>query len=181
MRFNRNAVFFAAGGIAAALLLAGAAQAITDTSFNYSKAQVGYLTVHGMAFIPADTNAADNYSIDQAGAHSTAITGGICLHAPAEFPDGAKIAAQVIWYKGEGSLILYRNVLSTGAWQQVIGTGFSDLSGNRKFVTGTADSTIAVVDHSQYSYSFELCLNNTNTNSLFSAVRVRYTYNNAGD
>src|SRR5690348_6931173 len=75
------------------------ARAVTDTAFDYSKPKNGHFTIHGMGFTPADTVAADNYSIDLAGIHSSFATGGICFHAAADFPNDAKLTGMTLWYK----------------------------------------------------------------------------------
>src|SRR3954447_6275749 len=71
---NRNAAFFAAGGFAAALFLAGAAHAITDTVFKYSTPKTGYLTLDPMAFAPDNSNDAGHYFVSWGNGMTTDLT-----------------------------------------------------------------------------------------------------------
>ena len=49
--------FFALGGFVAALLVGGAAQAITDTAFRYSTPKTGYLQIPNAASVAMDSGA----------------------------------------------------------------------------------------------------------------------------
>src|SRR4051794_22419011 len=107
---TRNAAFFAVGGFAAALFLAGAAHAITDTVFNYSAVQTGYLGLPSAALLPQNSDT--QYSSGDDGAYVRPSTNSdSCFKAVVNLPQGAKMTDFALWYAtegGTGSVQLFR-------------------------------------------------------------------------
>jgi hypothetical protein len=174
-------MFAAVSGVAA-LLLSGAAQAITDTVFKYSTPKNGNFTIDRMAMTPADENAAANFSIETGNGQGLRATGPQCFNAAVNLPQGATIVRMTVWYssvaEGDPDFFVLRQRLTDGQTDTVITSTGADDSGQRKTLNADANATFATVDNVRYSYGFGACLAQLDK---FYAARILYTYTNAGD
>lgn len=177
---SRNAAFFAAGGFVAALFLAGAAHAITDTVFKYTTPKTGFLAFPPAAFAPAGGtyNIYNDGSILQVNTNNTT-----CLVAPVNLPQGATMTGLAIWYakiSGTVDLKLVTMPFSTAAWNELLDMSLADTSfervGKARSITGAA----AKIDNVHNSYWLHFCATNSSS-TYFNSVRITYTYTNAGD
>ncbi|HTM74105.1 MAG TPA: hypothetical protein VL198_12825 [Pseudolabrys sp.] len=172
---NRNIAFFAAGGFVAALFLAGAAHAITDTVFKYSTPQVGHFTVDALGFSP-DSNGVQYGTDWTSGGKTTSAQSFGCFNTAVDLPNGARLKGLDIWYKTQVRVQFLRHKLSDGTLH-LIGSDitFTDGSGTRQL--GKMAFASELVDSANYSYGIGVCL----TSGSFYAARVDYTYTTAGN
>ena len=179
---SRPAVMFAAASGLAVLLLTGAAQAVTDTVFKYSTPKNGNFTIDRMAMTPADTDAADNFTIETGTGQGLRANGPQCFNAAVNLPQGATIVRMTVWYssvaEGDPNFFVLRQRLTDGQTDTVIASTGADDSGLRKTLNADADPNYTAVDNVRYSYGFGACLAQLDK---FYAARILYTYINAGD
>ena len=179
---SRPVLMFAAAGGFAALLLGGAAQAVTDTVFRYSTPKNGYFTIDRMAMTPADTDAADNFSIETGNGQGLRANGPQCFNSGVNLPQHATIVKMTVWYssvaEGDPDFFVLRQRLTDGQTDVVIMSTGADDSGQRKTLNANADVNFTDVDNVRYSYAFGACL--AQLDKLY-AARIHYTYGNAGD
>jgi hypothetical protein len=106
-----------------------------------------------------------------------------CYNTGVNLPNGAKITAVTIFYKGSGAgsslAKFYRKKFGTGV-ADLIATGpLPDVSGNRKSASLPVTLASATINNNQYSLGLGICLGD-NTDVFYSA-HITYTYENAGD
>ena len=187
---SRNAVAFATGGFVAALFLAGAAHAITDTIFKYSTPKTGSYGISPLGFVPGDNQAADGYAFVIAGGFqslqlSNGHTNG-CFDTGVNLPQGATITAFTMWYSTDTNdgvdTSLVRAKLSDGTDDVLATIESTNANQVRKSQTKTiSNSAIATVNNNQYVYTVAVCLSSQNLLSRYFAGRITYTYATAGD
>jgi hypothetical protein len=179
---TRKGALFAAGGFVAALFIAGAAHAVTDTIFRYSTPHNGYFSIDRMAMTPVDTDAAQNFSIEIGNGQGLRATGPQCFNSAVNLPQHAAIVKMTVWYssvaEGDPDFFVLRQRLTDGHTDVVIMSTGADDSGQRKTLNANADMNFADVDNAHYSYGFGACL--AQLDKLY-AARIQYTYNTAGD
>ena len=173
----------AAGSLFTILAICGTANAVTDTIFKYTAPKTGYFTIDGLAMSP-DSAGAD-YFIDFSGGLGLNSGSGTCFTAGVNLPNGAKITGVAAYYRsGMGSVLavkLFSHKLTDGVSNEIASKALTDDSGTRKAANLTLVSTPAalIVNNAQFSYGLGVCL--TTTDNKFYAVRITYTYDNAGD
>jgi hypothetical protein len=177
----RRAATAAAAGVVIALSFSSVAQAITDTIFRYSSPKTGYYMIDRMAMSPQDTTAAGaSFSIDAGDGGLTAGTQA-CFVTGVNLPQGATITGARVWYRsGAGgnpivNLVVHR--LSDGQVFLIAGQTLVDDSALRKAVNITVPAG-QTVDNAGKSYGLQICLW---PQDVFYALRIAYTYNQAGD
>ncbi|HET7681536.1 MAG TPA: hypothetical protein VFK79_15535 [Xanthobacteraceae bacterium] len=180
----RNAAFFAAGGLVAALFLGGAAQAITDTVFRYNTERIGNYGLSPTAFAPVNDNT--SYSISWTGEPFLEMSGGVgCFTTGVNLPHGAKMSSLMAWsrsFQNPQNIHVYlrRTNLSDGTSQTITTLNSNDKSGVRRAMTANlTSSTLNVVNNSQYLYFVAVCIDYLY--GEFHGARITYTYTNAGD
>lgn len=182
---SKNAAFFAAGGFVAALFLAGAAHAITDTVFKYTTPKTGYYTLDPIAFAPSQPT--DTYVIGDV-PDAVYDTSGLskCFGTGVNLPQGATMTAFAAWYSsdvnGNINVWLGRNKLADGTFDYIEKMASTNTTKTRRPMNTTiADSSLATVDNTRYSYHVGVCFATSGANSRFYGGRIAYTYTNAGD
>jgi hypothetical protein len=187
---SRNAAAFAAGGFVAALFLAGAAHAITDTIFKYSTPKAGSYGLSPLGFIPGDNTIADGYAFVIAGGfQSLQLFNGHtfgCFETGVNLPQGATISGLTMWYSTDTNVgvgtSLVRAKLSDGTDDVLATINSINTNQLRKSQTTTvSNSAIATVNNNQYVYTVSVCLSSPNLLSRYFAGRISYTYTTAGD
>jgi hypothetical protein len=177
---GHNAIFFAIGGCGAALFLAGAAHAITDTVFRYSTPKTGTAMYPAAAFGPQ--NAPATY---HNGLVLQNIGSAVCYWAPVNnLPQGAKLTALVMFYVNEQtapwSTELTRIRMAAPASSESIAQ-LTPPNSNGDFRSARLDITdpsMQIVDNQRYVYVMSRCVGST---EYFYSARLDYTYTNAGD
>jgi len=176
---SRNAAFFAAGGFAAALFLGGAAHAITDTVFKYSRPQIGYTMIPASAFVPQSSSA----TYTNLG-YWIGFAGGACFTAAVNnLPQGAKFTALAFWYdKNDTDAVtieLARMQMSNHDIGTIALAHAGDTTG--QYVGANvkiADASLQTVDNGHYLYFINQCMSST---EHFWGARVAFTYTTAGN
>ncbi len=166
----------------ATIAVIGAAQAITETAFNYSSPKVGFFSINPVA-LTSDTSLMDwekdSTRLSREGGQAK------CFGAGVNLPQGATLTNVMVWYHSDEiaqnpQFSLQRQRHSDGVLQniaQLVGTDHSSL---RASVSVAVDpSNLTTIDNARFSYAFRVCPISIQT-SFFSA-RIRYTYSNAGD
>jgi hypothetical protein len=182
---SRNAAFFAAGGFVAALFLAGAAHAITDTIFKYSAPKTGHYALDPIAFAPNQSS--DTYVIGDVPDAVYDTSGlGKCFGTGVNLPQGATMTAFAAWYSsdvnGNINVWLGRNKLSDGTFDYIAQLASTNTTKTRRPMNTTIPgSLVASVDNALYSYHVGVCFGTSGANSRFYGGRIAYTYTNAGD
>jgi hypothetical protein len=177
---SRNIAAFSAGSALTALILGGAAHAVTDTLFKYSTPKTGYFSIHPMALSPANHTA--TYSI---GFTDGVLNGTGCFSTGVNLPNGATITALTVWFLSNASddpiFYFVRHELATGSEVAFVTSAVvHDDSANRKAHTFTIPNTTnARVSNGKYDYGFAYC--GTTSQDEFLGARVTYTYTTAGD
>jgi hypothetical protein len=174
---NRNAAFFAAGGFVAALFLAGAAHAITDTVFKYSTPQTGYVSLGPFAFGPATNNV--SYSITPNYISSSEV-GDVCFLSGVNLPNGATITQVRAWFasnSGNAQVTFWRQPVGSFVEQVIVEKHDTDTSGSLQPIAVNV-TQFATVDNAHFFYEIMGCFD---SNDTFHGVRITYTYTNAGD
>jgi hypothetical protein len=167
-----NALFFAVGGFAGALFIAGAAHAITDTVFRYSTPQTGYVTYQGETFVPRESST--NKSSSLSGGLTTTFSD--FFVTPVNLPQGAKVTQLRAYYKTATCIYLLRSKLGDGTGDIPVSKCFNDASGD--LVPGAVNTAPIVIDNARYSYAMQVF---AAQNGAFFNGRIAYTYNSAGD
>lgn len=173
---DRNSAFFATGGFIAALFLAGAAHAITDTVFKYSTPKTGYLSFGPFAFGPAAN--IQSYTITPNYIQSS---GGVCFLSGVNLPNGATITTLTGWFassSGNAKVTLWRQPVDSFAEEVIAERHDLDTSGALQRVSVNATQSAAIVDNQRYFYELMGCFD---SNDTFHGARIAYTYTNAGD
>jgi len=174
--------------IAVAVIMAtsaaiGTDQAITDTIFSYSPPKTGYFGLSPMAFVPADSFVANNYSIVPI--DKIIAPAGGCFNAPVNLPHGATITKFIAWYSANGSQTgqfrIFRSRVTDGVADTVavIDLNNVDSGGARNQVIRDPIASNATVNNALYVYGAYVCLGSGGI--LFNAARLTYTYTQAGD
>ncbi len=181
---THNGVYFIAGGFLAALFLAGAAYAITETAFTYSTPRNGYFTIDRMAMTPTNDNAADSFSI-QTGTGEGLTPGTThphCFNAAVNLPHGATIVRMQVWFSSASEsnpdFSILRQRLTDGQTDVVATVATLEDGAVRKLASANANASFAAVSNAQYSYGFAACIGQLDA---FYAARILYTYTSAGD
>jgi hypothetical protein len=171
---RRLAVFL---GIAAALALiaAGAAYALTASSFKYSSAKTGYVRLHTFAFAPvASGTSYSNF------AEGLTAPGGCGFVAGVDLPVGALVKSVTFYYKsGAASNLtaqLWRMQLSTAVPTFIADVGPSNDAGTPTSVTDTVAAANQLVTSGR-AYGLGVCPGSDGT---FYGARIKYTYTSAG-
>jgi hypothetical protein len=178
----RNVAIAVSGAVLVALALSGSAKAITDTVFKYSTPKTGFLAIPAAAFSPyTDT---DEYYNNGDYLYPT-TGGGACFKAPVNLPAGAKMTALAMWYlKGDTdtfTISFVREKLSDSTLINIVYEVPVSTGGVRKSANyDITDASLQTVDSQRYIYLIEVCLGNSTAPTLY-AVRIAYTYTNAGD
>jgi hypothetical protein len=166
-----------AAAAALALVVVGAAYALTANSFRYSSVKTGFITVSPMDFGPDGDNTAyfNNWST------GLGDTSGGCHNAGVNLPQGSKVKSITYFYKsGAASNFFGRFVrmrLGTGVGADII------VNANPANDAGTAASVTRNVGaanqsvNSSFAYGVGVCPGSDGT---FLGARVKYTYRNAG-
>jgi hypothetical protein len=182
---TRNAALFAASAIVAALFLAGAARAVTDTIFQYSAPKTGYYSLSPGAFSPS--SGGTSYGITGGPDTLTDIAGSReCFNSAVNLPQDAKMTAFASWYKSDIAknitVLLFRSKPADGTSDIVAKLVSTDASGARKPINLVIpQSAIATVDNLNYVYSAFVCFHIGNANNQYYGARISYTYTTAGD
>ena len=172
-RFDRRLAVVGAA-VAVALVLVGAAYAITSQSFTYSKAKTGYVVVGPLAFQPG----ADGRIWTNDGNNGLTTNGG-CFVASVNLPAGAKVkSAQVFFRSVVGAFVveLWRTKPSAGNGAMIATKISTDTSGNLMSMTASVAAAKQAVS-SDYAYAARVC--EGNGDNLY-GVKVKYTYTSAG-
>lgn len=165
-------------GIAAALALiaAGAAYALTASSFKYSAPQVGYKRVHNMAFVPFRLN--ENYTNSWNNGLSSGL--GACLNAGVDLPAGSRVKAITFYFKSSTTSdffgVLTRRRLSTGGATQLAVANPVNNANTPTSVTVKIPSTNQAVT-ADHAFGIGVC---PGIDNLFYGARIKYTYTSAG-
>jgi hypothetical protein len=184
LSLSRSAVIAASAALAA-IGSAGIAQAISSNIFQYSTPQTGYLSLGPQAFAPASKGDAAHYTIEvpfwiqkDAGAL------GLCMVAPVNLPEGARITSLKAWARADADLavqlVLHRTNLAVDApANDMVELLSHDTSQTRFGMTAVVpNDAIAIVNNEHYSYGVEVCIDSTA--SVFYSARITYVYRNAG-
>jgi hypothetical protein len=169
----------AATALLATVFLGGTAEAITDTVFKYSTVQTGYLTIPVSAFVPES-------SADQFGQNGVSIqpvtTGLLCMDAPVNLPEGAKVTTIGVWYAtngGDMQVQMFRQNLATGTNVTLARRVLADTAGSRAQANLAVTGTGQIIKNEAFSYDLNFCTQGATANKFYSA-RIRYTYSTAG-
>jgi hypothetical protein len=169
----------AATALLATVFLGGTAEAITDTVFKYSTVQTGYLTVPAAAFVSessADQFAQNGVTIQPA------TTNTLCMDAPVNLPEGAKMTTIGVWYATNGGLMqvqMFRQNLSTGTNVTLARRVLADTAGSRAQANLAVTGAGQIIKNEAFSYDLNFCTQGATANKFYSA-RIRYTYSTAG-
>jgi hypothetical protein len=178
----RRAAYFAAGAIATACLLGGAAQAITNTVFRYSTPQRGYLMLDPVGFVPLTNEGPGSYNIFyyySGGISTTAANS--CFGKSIELPQGARLTSLQVWYKKRVSVTLLRHKPSDGSVTHLVDKTFATAQAtirpaNTVIVAGP---NVKTINNQVFGYGLVICL--PQTAGSFYGARVTYSYQTAGD
>jgi hypothetical protein len=177
-RSKRRLFLVLAAAGALALVVVGAAYALTANSFKYSSVKTGYVTVSHMDFAPDSGSSTTHFNSWSGGLTDS---GGNCLNAGTNLPQGSKVKSITFFYKsGAGSEFFGRFVrmnLGTGAGVDIAPAV------NPANDLGTASSvasSVAAVNQPvtrAFSYGVGACPGSDGT---FLGARIKYTFTNAG-
>jgi hypothetical protein len=176
----RNAVMAAVVGILIALSWTGVAQAVTDAVFRYSAPKTGYFAIDVMAMSPSSDNS--DYHNDWELLRT--VSGGLsCFNAAVNLPSGATITGLAVYYQSAAAtnpdFHLRRHAFTDGQTNIIAAKAVLNDTNQRTVANVPIDAAFAVVNTTQYSYGFGVCLGSP-TDAFYSA-RIRYTYYTAGD
>jgi hypothetical protein len=168
-----------------ALLLSGAANAITDTVFRYSTPQTGYLAIPANVFTPLDDSTL--YNVQNRSQLRLDTDDFACFVTPVNLPQGADMTDLTVWYQNHSAGLAVSLLRKTNL---DIFNGFKELArrilprGDAS-VTQEANRSIAgpdaIVDNKDNHYWLEYCARNAAQDGVLNSVRITYTYKNAGD
>ena len=184
-RISQRAFALAAfGGLVLAFTFAGAANAITDTSFRYSAPKTGYLTITAAAFTPGLLASA---YINNGAVLSPSTTNLTCWFAPVNLPHGATMSQLALWYISESPdlviIQLIRRTLANGAEGQIVSESAPASGGLYRRASYPITGAMQTVDNARHGYYIRMCLeyDGTGNNPQYHGARITYTYTSAGD
>ena len=174
MRKRRTLVLGVAA--VAALAAAGAAYALTASSFTYSGPKTGYVRLSHLAFAP-DGNGG-TYANDWT--TGLAATGGACLNAGVDLPVGSRVKAITFYYRSGPASDFYgdfrRMQLSTEVSLSLANVNPSNNAGTPASVTKNVAAVNQPVTAAR-AYGVGVC---TGNDGSFFGARIKYTYTSAG-
>lgn len=183
MKTGLRAVAVASGAIFA-LALGGAAWAITSNVFKYSTDQNGWLMISPSAFVPEDGLATQWTKGTGQALQGTDPSTLVCFSAPVALPHSAKLTGVRLWYaRSQTGELTYSfqsrdSVYDFGVGTSIIPTRHAPSStGTTSLNRSITDPSVQTIDNRRYTYFFRVCMNG---GGEVWAVRVAYTYNNAG-
>jgi hypothetical protein len=179
MRANsprRRLGFLLGIGALAALLAAGAAYALTASSFKYSSPKTGYVRVSHLAFAP--DGGGEAYSNDWHVGLSGAV--GACLNAGVDLPGGSQVKSITFYYKSgpasEFLGFLTRIRVATAEISDIATISPVNDDGTPTSVTVNVAATDQPV-RAAFAYGVRVCPGSDGT---FLGARIKYTYTSAG-
>ncbi len=164
----------------ATLILDGNAEAITKTAYRYSTPITGYLSIPVAAFV--SESSADAYA-ENAIVIQPAQIGTLCMDAPLNLPQGARMTAIAIWYINSGGTMqaqVIRQTLANGHGVQLAFAALADTAAAREQANVTIARTAQLIDNQRFNYELNICTQGTTANKIYGA-QVTYTYTTAGD
>jgi hypothetical protein len=173
---RRLSLTLAAAG-ALALVVVGAAYALTANSFNYSSAKTSYITVSPMDFAPDG----DNTTYFNSWSGGLADSSGGCHNAGVNLPQGSKVKSVTYFYKsGAASEFFGRFVrmrIGTGVGTDII-TAVNPV--NDLTTASAVTANVGAVNQpvsATFAYGVGVCPGSDGT---FLGARIKYTYKSAG-
>ena len=173
---NRLALFLGVAAVVA-LVAAGAAYALTSSSFKYSSPKTGYVRVSNMAFAP------DGFGSGYSNAWSSGLSSASddCLNAGVDLPVGSKVKAVTFYYKsGAGSNFIgeidRKTLGSSGIAKTIAHANPSNNAGTPTSVS----VNVALADQAVkagHAFGMGVCPGSDGT---FYGAKVKYTYTSAG-
>ena len=167
-------------GTAVAIIVSGAAYAITSNVFRYSAPQAGWVSIDEAALNPgtATQTYTRNYTNSSLGAGQAG-----CFQTGVNLPNGARLTALKASYQSTGAasqtFLLFRRNINTGAGAFIV-TGDSANTGSAPASANfPVPAPMAVVNNKAFAYGFAVCFPGTSALGFFSA-RISYTYTVAG-
>ena len=112
--------------IAVALALQTGAQAITDTSFNYTRRLFGFVALNNTAFAPSNAPAIDDGYTNRSSGLMPSGTNA-CFVSGLTFPNGAVIGAGRFWYINHTSVNFFRVRFDDGTIEMIASANPPDL------------------------------------------------------
>jgi len=159
-----------------ALIAAGAAYALTASSFKYSAPKTGYVRVSAMAFAP---NGQGGTYFNDWNSGLTG-TGAGCFNAGVDLPAGSRVKAITFYFKsGPGSNFagdFWRRQLSTGGSLLLVTANPNNNTNAPSSVTKNISSTKQAVTADR-AYGVGVC---TGDDGTFYGAKIKYTYTSAG-
>jgi len=159
-----------------ALVVAGAAYALTAKSFKYSNPKTGYQRVHNMAFAPLRLD--ENYTNSWNNGLFSGL--GACLNAGVDLPIGSRVKAITFYFKSGATSdffgAFWRRELSTGGATQLAQVNPpNDANAPPSFTVNIPAGKQVVA--AKHAFGIGVC---PGTNNVFYGARVKYTYTSAG-
>ena len=149
----------AVAAVVGTIAVIGAAQAITDTAFNYSSPQVGYFSINPVA-LNSDSSLMDwekdSTRLSREGGSAK------CFGAGVNLPQGAEVTNVMVWYHSDEiadnpQFFLQRHRHSDGALQNIAVLIGTDHSSPRASVGVAVDpGDRATIDNARYRYAFRV-------------------------
>jgi hypothetical protein len=169
--------------ISACVFVAGAAGAITDTAFKYSRPKIGYQSIGAAGFAPASKAEPGGNWTTSSGLELTAIEGTACFTARVQLPHGSIMKKLQLYGRSQTGnnpfLQFFRRQVNTGTDSFIAELDtFGDSSNQYNAVPIELDSDVLVVDNARYWYALFVCVD---ASSGISGVRITYSYTDAGD
>jgi hypothetical protein len=181
MQARRSHVVTLIAGIAIGVLVFGTAEAVTSTSFTYSKAKIGYYSMSATDFAPDRLDGATLDYRNDAASYLTNDDNNRFFFTGVYLPNGAKILSVTFWYasnaSGDFRGELDRIRQSDGGYQQMAVALPADDSSVRKAVTLSILPTMQTVSNGTYSYSAYV---GVPQGTPFYGARIKYSYTSAG-
>ena len=163
--------------------LGPAAQAVTDTEFRYSTNQRGYLMIPPAALVPSSNTT--QYNLEGGFRIVTPAVAQVCLYAPVNLPNGARVTALRTWYlRPTNPDVFFVNLRRIGVGaltlELVAGDQSTQLPVRATYGVGVTptNSGMEIIDNQRYAYYLQYCFAN---DSEIYTTRVDYTYRNAGE
>jgi len=163
---------------AVAVLCASAlpAAAITDSKFQYSTDQLGFLSISPMDLAPdGNVSAAQPWFSAWYGA---TLSGEGCFQTGVHLPTGAKVVEVRVWYTKAVYAQLQQTKFADGSTTTIVAENIGDGTGTTRTSQTLTPATATTIDNRNLFYGLGICVN---PGAYFQGARIYYKYNTAGD
>lgn len=168
-------------GAAVAVTVAGSAMAVTSADFTYNREQIGYFTIAPTEFSPIDSTAAANFRSNGTFFANNGSGVAVCATVGLHLPELSRIEGVTMIYS-DGSLSaidvdVYRTRIADSSFAFIFSRRLDNNLSVRTTTNLAVEPSVSLIKNASFAYTARICLGE---NSFVHAMRIKYSYTNAG-